>query len=372
MPSPVLQLACRSSVRVGLDVRLALRLGGELFQAAGRRLRHLLVAVVRQPRRQRTSRPAARVSGQYCQCCAMPRTPFAPSSSYRPHVGFIDALAAPCRTGVERTGHPRTHSPHCDVDDSGGTRLMYRSSVADVPFSAPRAPRRGRGPRRAAPPRPPPHPSPLRHRPGAPRLEPAAAAPRGPAAARHAGQFRLRRSTAPTASGSPAAPAASRWRAPPPPCCSPASTGTSSTSAGRTSPGPAAAELPRPAARPAAPAGAVGDRAAPLRAQRHPRRLHRPVRRLGRAGSGCIDVLALHGFNEVLVTAGPGGRLPPPAAGLRLLRRRGARLDARPLPPAVVAAAEHVAGTAARCPRSSSTSAPPSAGGSPTGCASWA
>ena len=53
-----------------------------------------------------------------------------------------------------------------------------------------------------------------------------------------------------------------------------------------------------------------------------------------------IDVMALHGCNEVLVTTGSEGRLPPAAEGLRLLRRRGAPLDPRPLAPAVVAAPE--------------------------------
>ena len=54
-----------------------------------------------------------------------------------------------------------------------------------------------------------------------------------------------------------------------------------------------------------------------------------------------IDVLALHGVQRGAGHARCGGRLPPAAPGLRLLRRRGARLDPGAAPPAVVAAAEH-------------------------------
>ena len=70
-----------------------------------------------------------------------------------------------------------------------------------------------------------------------------------------------------------------------------------------------------------------------------------------------IDVAGAARLQRGAGHRGHGGRLPPAAEGLRLLRRGGPRLAARPLPPAVVAAAEPVRVRRPALPRAASTDA---------------
>lgn len=95
------------------------------------------------------------------------------------------------------------------------------------------------------------------------------------------------------------------------------------------------------AARPRRTPDARRERRPPVRLQRHQRRLHRPVSRLGLLGARARRPRLAR------LQRGPRvprrrHRLPPHVPAIRLRRRRDARVDRGPGPPAVVAAPEHV------------------------------
>ena len=127
------------------------------------------------------------------------------------------------------------------------------------------------------------------------------------------------------------------------------------------------AEPPQAAARPRRGDHRIGERAAPVRPQRHQRRLHRPLPGLD-AWERELDVLALHGINRVLVyTAATPSTTTPSGSSATRTPRCGRGFRHRPISRG--GCCRTCRGSAARCPGGSSTRrADLGRRRSPTGC----